>query len=227
MKLSGTATKILAIASILILPSIAYLLISRGENDYERLLIYGPKDPAPNGVDTVYHKIAPFILTDHYGAAFSSKNLDDKIFVAEFFFATCKTICPKMTMQMKRVQEAYADDSEISLVSYTVNPAADSVPVLAAYAQKHGARKNKWFFLTGDKKVIYDLARTSYLVAAGDGDGSEHDFIHTQNLVLIDKEMRIRGYYDGTDYQEVNRLIDEIKVLKWEYAKANGRKSVW
>jgi protein SCO1/2 len=227
MKLSGTATKILAIAAILLLPSIAYLLISRGDNDYERLLIYGPKEPSANGSDTVYHQIQPFILTNQAGKTFSSKDLNDRIFVAEFFFATCKTICPKMTMQMKRVQEAFIDDPEIALISYTVNPAADSVPVLADYAKKHGARENKWHFLTGDKKLIYELARTGYLVAAGDGDGGDHDFIHTQNLVLVDKEMRIRGYYDGTDYQEVNRLMDEIKVLKWEYAKAEGRKSVW
>lgn len=227
MKLSGTATKILAIASILLLPSLAYLLISRGDNDYERLLIYGPKEPAANGIDTIYHQIPPFILTDQNGSSFSSNDLKDRIFVAEFFFATCKTICPKMTMQMKRVQEAFIDDPEIALVSYTVNPAADSVSVLAAYAKKHEARNDKWFFLTGDKKLIYDLARTGYLVAAGDGDGGDHDFIHTQNLVLVDKEMRIRGYYDGTDYQEVNKLMDEIKVLKWEYAKAEGRKSVW
>jgi len=227
MKPARPITKILVIAAILTIPSIAYLLISTGSNDYERLEIFGPRDPGANPGDTIYHKLTPFILTDHFGNNFSSSDMEGNIFVAEFFFATCKTICPKMTMQMKRVQEAYKDSPDIRLVSYTVDPAKDTVAALAEYARKHEAISGKWFFLTGDKKEIYDLARKGYFVSAQEGDGGPHDFIHTSNLVLIDKELQIRGYYDGLDYEDVNRLIDEIKVLQWEYAKQDGKNSIW
>lgn len=227
MKNTGLTTKILVVASILLLPSLAYLIISKGKNDYERLEIFGPREPGKEPGDTTYHSVPPFTFTDHYGQAFGSKDLEGKLFVVEFFFATCKTICPKMTMQMKRVQQAYKDDPEINLVSFTVNPAADTVPVLSTYAQKHGAMKGKWSFLTGDKKEIYDLARYGFFATTLEGDGGPHDFIHTDQLILVDKDMRIRGFYSGTDYEEVNKLIDEIKVLKWEYAKAEGKKSVW
>lgn len=227
MKPISPVTKILVIASILLIPSVSYLVISSGENDYERLEIFGPKEPGLKAGDTTYHVITPFILTDHRGLSFSNNTLKDKIFVAEFFFSTCKTICPKMTMQMKRVQEAYKDATDLNLVSFTVDPANDTIAALAEYAKKHGARDNKWYFLTGPKKEIYDLARNGFFVAAQEGDGGPHDFIHTNNLVLVDKEMRIRGYYDGTDYTDVNRLIDEIKVLQWEYAKKEGKKAIW
>ena len=120
---------------------------------------------------------------------------------------------------MKRVQEAYKDDPEISLVSFTVNPEKDTVEALAAYAVEYGAVPGKWFFLTGDKKQIYDLARNSFFITAMKGDGGPDDFVHSEKIVLIDKEKRIRGFYDGTDYESVNLLIDEIKVLKWEYEK--------
>lgn len=227
MKPTRPITKILVIVAILTLPSIAYLLISTGSNDYERLEIFGPKEPGLNPGDTTFHTLTPFILKDHLGNNFSSNDMKGHIFVAEFFFATCQTICPKMTMQMKRVQEAYKDSPEIRLVSYTVDPAKDTAQALAEYARKHEAIPGKWLFITGDKKEIYDLARNGFFVSAQEGDGGPHDFIHTNNLILIDKEQRIRGYYDGTDYEDVNRLMDEIKVLQWEYAKEEGKSSIW
>ena len=124
-----------------------------------------------------------------------------------------------MSMQMKRVQEAYKDDPEIVLISHTVNPERDTVAALAAYAKEYGAIPGKWFFLTGDKTQIYDLARKSYFITAMEGDGGPDDFIHSEKIVLIDKDKRICGYYDGTDYESINLLIDEILVLKWEYRK--------
>ncbi len=218
MSKNKTFSKFLILAGILIIPSIGYLLVSSGKNNYSHLEIFGPKEPSSTTPgDTVYHTIAPFSLPSQTGALFTSDNLKDKIYVADFFFATCQTICPKMTMQMKRVQEAYKDDPEIMLVSHTVNPERDTVEALARYADEFGAIKGKWYFLTGDKKQIYDLARNSYYVAAMQGDGGPDDFIHSEKLVLIDKEKRIRGFYDGTDYISVNLLMDEIKVLKWEY----------
>ena len=212
--------KALILLGILLIPSLAYLIVSSGKNNYQRLEIYGPKEPVTDSPgDTLYHAIAPFQLISQDSAVFTDKNLEDKIYVADFFFATCQTICPKMSMQMKRVQEAYKDDPEIILISHTVNPEKDTVNALASYAVEYGALKGKWFFLTGDKKEIYDLARHSYFLAAMPGDGGPDDFIHSEKIVLVDKDKHIRGYYNGTDYEDVNLLIDEIKVLKWEYGK--------
>lgn len=117
---------------------------------------------------------------------------------------------------MMRVQFAYKDDPEVMIFSHTVNPEEDSPSVLKAYAAKHNAIEGKWYFLTGDKKALYDMARNSYYITAMPGDGGPDDFIHSEQFVLVDKHKRIRGFYDGTDYNEVSRLIDEIKVLKKE-----------
>jgi len=212
------SARVLIILGILIIPSVVYLLVSQGKNNYQHLEIFGPKEPVEGKPgDTIYHSLPSFSLVTQDGSAFTEKNLDGKIFVANFFFATCQTICPKMTMQMKRVQEAYAADPEIMLVSHTVNPEKDTAAVLSAYAKEYGAVENKWYFLTGDKKQLYDLARNGYFVTAMPGDGGPDDFIHSEKLILVDKEKRIRGYYDGTDYESVNLLLDEIKVLKLEY----------
>ncbi len=209
--------KALILLGILLVPSLAYLIVSRGKNNYQRLEIFGPKEPsATNAGDTTYHTIAPFELTAHNNSVFSDKDLEGKIYVADFFFATCQTICPKMSMQMKRVQEAYKEDPDVILISHTVDPDRDTVNALASYAAEYGAISGKWFFLTGEKKEIYDLARHSYFLAAMPGDGGPDDFIHSEKLVLVDKHKRIRGFYNGTDYEDVNLLIDEIKVLKWE-----------
>ncbi|MBL0341554.1 MAG: SCO family protein [Bacteroidetes bacterium] len=219
MSSSKSFSKVFILLGILILPSIAYLIVSSGDNKYSHLEIFGPKEPSSTHPgDTVFHQVAPFTLVSQNGASFTSDQLKDKIYVTDFFFATCQTICPKMNMQMKRVQEAYKDDAEILLLSHTVNPEKDTVEALAKYAQEYGAISGKWFFLTGDKKQIYDLARNSYFITAMKGDGGPDDFVHSEKIVLIDKDQRIRGFYDGTDYESINLLIDEIKVLKWEYS---------
>lgn len=220
MPVSKPFYKVLLLLGILIIPSLGYLIVSSGKNNYTHLEIFGPKEPGvANPNDTVYHKISNFQLTSNEGSSFSTDDLKDKIMVADFFFATCKTTCPKMSMQMKRVQEAYKTDPEIALVSFSVDPEKDSAKVLSNYAAEYGAIKGKWTFLTGDKKQIYDLARHSFFLTAMDGDGGPDDYIHSDKIVLVDKEHRIRGYYDGTDYTSVDLLIDEIKVLKWEYIK--------
>lgn len=218
MRKTGSVGKVIIVLAVLLLPSIAYLLLQSGDNQYRKLLIYGPREAPESGMsDTVFHTIQPFELVAHTGLSFSSEQLAGKIYVADFFFATCQTICPKMTMQMKRVQEAFKNDTTVLLISHTVNPAHDTVEVLRAYADESGAAEGKWFFLTGDKKTIYDLARHSYFVTALPGDGGPHDFIHTEKLILVDPDNRIRGYYDGTEIDDVNRLIEETKVLQWEY----------
>ncbi|MDQ3050050.1 MAG: SCO family protein [Bacteroidota bacterium] len=211
------SSRALILLGILLIPSLAYLIVSSGKNNYQRLEIFGPKEPSATKVgDTTYHTIASFELIAHDSSVFTDKNLEGKIYIADFFFATCQTICPKMSMQMKRVQEAYKEDPDVILISHTVDPDRDNVNSLSSYATEYGAIKGKWFFLTGEKKEIYDLARHSYFLAAMPGDGGPDDFIHSEKLVLVDKNKRIRGFYNGTDYEDVNLLIDEIKVLKWE-----------
>ncbi|MFI5217972.1 MAG: SCO family protein [Bacteroidia bacterium] len=213
--------RILVVASILIIPSVFYLVIRTGKNNFKHLEIFGPKEisaTSTNGIpDTIYHTIGNFSLTDQYGRTVSKDLVANKIYVADFFFATCKTICPKMSDQLERVQDKFKNDSDFVILSHTVNPEGDSVTVLFDYAQKHHAIKDKWFFLTGDKKQIYDLARTSYFATAMKGDGGPDDFIHSEQFALIDKDGRIRGFYDGTDRAEVSRLMDEVLVLMNEY----------
>ena len=136
-----------------------------------------------------------------------------KIYVADFFFTTCLGICPLMTEGMIRVHKAYLNNPDIMILSHTVDPDHDTPSVLKRYANNRKIDTNKWNFVTGDKKQIYDLARYSYLVDASEGDGGPNDFVHTENFALVDREGRIRGYYDGTDTAEVGKLIRDISLL--------------
>jgi protein SCO1/2 len=212
--------KILIVGGILLLPGLFYLLLIKGKNHYERLAIFGPRHAATatvGGTDTVYHTIPDFTLTDQSGESLDAARIRGHIVVVDFFFATCQTICPDMSAQLHRVQTAFKDDPDVLLLSHSVDPARDTVEALMAYAKHYKAIAGKWYFVTGDKKAIYDLARKGYFVSATEGNGGPDDFIHSDQLILLDKESRIRGYYDGTDPYEVNRLIDEIVVLKQEY----------
>lgn len=190
----------------------------------ERLQVFNPADINPKlvspDVKDVYahHKIRDFKLVNQLGDTITQKQFEGKIYVTDFFFTTCPSICPKMSTQLTRVQEAYKDDDKIMILAHTVFPETDSVPVLAAYADLYGVNPNKWMLVTGDKKEIYDLARKSYFAILDEGgNGDEHDFIHTENFVLIDPNKRIRGYYDGTSPEDVDRLIKEIKILREEF----------
>ncbi|MFB6306617.1 MAG: SCO family protein, partial [Flavobacteriales bacterium] len=142
-----------------------------------------------------------------------SKRFQGKIYIANFFFTTCRTICPKMTKQFQRIQKEFENNDEILLLSHTVDPKHDTAEVLKEYAKKHNAIEGKWIFATGNKEEIYDLARKSYFTVTSEGDGGKFDFIHTENFVLIDKKKRIRGFYDGTSPKEVDKLIRDIKKL--------------
>lgn len=176
--------------------------------------VIGPKKL--NNGDTIYHTIAPFSFTNQFGEKVSDSTTKDKIYIANFFFATCQSICPRMNTQLGRVQNAFTKDNDVLFLSHTINPMNDTVEVLAQYGAKYGAIKNKWHLLTGPKPVIYDLAKTSYLINAVEDDGSVEGFIHSEFLLLIDKQKRIRGTYDGTDSIMVNKLIEDIKLLKTE-----------
>lgn len=164
-----------------------------------------------------YHKIADFELVNQNGDTITQEDYENKIYVADFFFTTCLTICPVMTDHMRKIQERLLDDPEVLLLSHTVFPVADSVPVLKKYALEKGVIDEKWNLVTGDKKHIYDLARKSYLASKTDGDGGPYDMIHTENFVLVDKSRRIRGFYNGTDPEAIEELLNDIEILQAEY----------
>jgi protein SCO1/2 len=193
------------------------------EESKKRLPIINPVDVNPELVDESMrrngqgHTIRYFNLINQNGKQFTGHELDGKIYVADFFFTSCGTICPEMTKQMKRIQEAFISDDRVMLVSFSVTPDEDSVEVLMRYAKKYGADTKKWNFLTGNKEEIYNLARKSYFIvkeaAEGEDDGSGSDFIHTENFALIDTKKRIRGYYSGIRPSSVDSLISDIKIL--------------
>lgn len=187
----------------------------------EVLRIYQPADVSAELVDTTlqyvkkYHTIADFSLINQNGKTITQADYKDKIYVADFFFTTCQTICPIMTDHMVQIQEELKNDNDILLLSHTVTPEIDSVPQLKKYAVEKGVNDSKWNLVTGDKKEIYDLARKSYL-AAKDVPYSDNDLVHTENFVLVDKKKRIRGFYDGTDPEAIETLLHDIEVLKKE-----------
>jgi protein SCO1/2 len=185
------------------------------------LPVYQPADVTTELVDTTvqhvkkYHTIAPFELTNQNGETITQETYADKIYVADFFFTTCQTICPIMTDHMVKIQERLRDDADVLLLSHTVTPEIDSVSQLKKYAEEKGVDDAKWNLVTGDKQEIYNLARKSYL-AAKDSPYSEYDLIHTENFVLVDKQRRIRGFYDGTDARAIDQLLRDIAILKTE-----------
>lgn len=164
-----------------------------------------------------YHKVADFALVNQNGDTITQENYEGKIYVADFFFTTCLTICPIMTKNMGEVQEAIKDDPNIMLLSHSVTPQIDTVAQLKKYALEKGVIDSKWNLVTGDKKQIYELARKSYLAVKNDGDGGPFDMIHTENFILVDKEKRIRGFYDGTDPEDIDKLLADIKILEASY----------
>ena len=188
----------------------------------ETLPIYQPAEVNEKLVDSSiihvskYHKISDFILTNQNGKEITQADYKDKIYVADFFFTTCQDICPVMTKNMYELQEELKNDNEILLLSHTVIPEFDTVKRLKEYAIENNVDDSKWNLVTGDKKQIYELARKSYL-AVEDSNFNEFDMIHTENFMLIDKEKQIRGFYDGTNSEEINRLLKDIEILKQSY----------
>ncbi len=161
----------------------------------------------------VYGEIPEFSLIDHHGKEINLNRLRGSVWIADFFFTSCAGICPRMTEQMTRVQEAFKNNPRVKIVSFTVDPETDSVWVLSMYAKGWGAIDGKWFFVTGEKKKIYDLARRGFKLPVEEGDGGPGDFIHSDRFVLVDAKGRIRGYYAGTDPEEVDKLIKDIKLI--------------
>ncbi len=208
---------------LFILSAIIIYFIYKLKVPEEKLPVFQPDMVNAELVDSTvqyvrkYHHIADFKLINQNGDTITQDFYKDKIYVADFFFTTCLTICPIMTDHMVKIQEKIKNDDDVYLLSHTVFPVADSVPVLKKYAKEKGVIDEKWNLVTGDKKQIYDLARKSYLATKSSGDGGKYDMIHTENFVLVDKELRIRGFYDGTDPEAIEKLMHDIEVLKKEY----------
>ena len=183
------------------------------------LPIFGEKEyEAKNGkTDTTFHTIQNFSFINQDGKTVTEKDFEGSVYVTDFFFTTCHTICPIMSTQMERVASNFKGNPEVKFLSHTVDPEIDTVEQLKAYAIKHNADSKQWMFVTGEKKDLYEIARTGYLLDASQGNGGPDDFIHTQNFALIDKDKRIRGYYDGTDSTQMNQLIKDIDLLLAEH----------
>ncbi|WP_047549570.1 SCO family protein [Psychroserpens sp. Hel_I_66] len=213
--------KVFFIVLALVSAVIIYLIYSALDQE-KRLPIYQPNQVDASLVDSTiqykkkYHKIADFKLINQNGDSITEENYENKIYVADFFFTTCQSICPIMTDQMSRVQQEYLTDDEVMLLSHSVTPEIDSVAQLKRYAIEKGVNDKKWNLVTGDRKEIYDLARKSYLVVKDD-DSEDYGMIHTENFALIDKNKQIRGLYNGISPTSVDSLIQDIKTLKKEY----------
>ncbi len=184
------------------------------------LPIYNPSNFNPELVDkslqnsTQNHTVSDFKLINQNGEPITQKNYKNKIYVADFFFTRCGTICPLMTDNMAIIQNVFLNDKDVMLLSLSVTPEMDSIQILRAYANKKGVIDSKWNITTGDKKHIYELARKSYFAVVEQGDGGLQDFIHTPSFILIDKKKQIRGIYDGTNDADIKRIISDIKILK-------------
>ena len=190
------------------------------QSSKKTLPIYNPSDLNPELVDrslrnkTQNHTVAPFSLINQNGKTITQDDYKDKIYVTDFFFTRCPGICLAMTNNMVKLQDEFINNEEVMLLSLSVTPVIDSIPVLRQYATDKGVIDSKWNITTGDKKHIYELARKSYFAVVDKGDGGLQDFIHTPNFVLIDKKKQIRGIYDGTVDEEIQRLVNDIKILQ-------------
>ena len=211
------------LTTLAIISAVILTLFYNALKPQEKLPIYQPAMVNYELVDSSlqhikkYHKIAPFSLINQNGLNITDNDYSNKIYVADFFFTTCPSICPKMTANMGLIQEDIRTDNQVLLLSFSVTPEIDSVAQLKRYAIEKGVIDSKWNLLTGDKTEIYELARKSYLAVKTSGDGGEHDMIHTENFILVDPEQRIRGFYDGTDTTAIDELLSDIRVLQEEY----------
>jgi len=218
-KKSAPTLIFLAVFSAVVIPVFYHLLKVNN-----RLKIYNPADVNPRLVDESIlhvqknHNIADFNLINQNGKKITNKDYKDKIYIADFFFTRCQNICIAMAYNMSELQEFYKNDTDIMFLSHSVTPLIDSVAVLKEYAMNKGVIDGKWNVTTGEKKHIYELARKSYFAVLDEGNGDENDFIHTEQFILVDKKRRIRGYYDGTNDQEMEKLKEDIVFLKEEEA---------
>ena len=197
-----------SIVGVVMIAAILFVYKSTAPQKEPALPFYGPQQGKGEP-----HYVSEFSLLDQDSNVVTMNKFRNKIYVADFFFTTCKGICPIMTEQMLTAYLAYQNNPDVLFLSHTVDPETDTPSRLKRYAQNRDIEGEKWTFVTGDKQQIYDLARYSYLVDASVGDGGPSDFVHTENFALVDRKGRIRGYYDGTDSTEMNQMMKDIDLL--------------
>jgi len=211
---------------VFILLGIAMAIGSCTSNDQEKdLPILGSREIVEKQVDgksvldTIYHTIPAFKFVNQDSSWVTEKTVDNKIYVADFFFTTCPTICPLMKNQMMRVYDKYENNPEVVLLSHSIDPVYDSVRVLKDFADKLGVETEKWHFVTGKKEAIYGLGEKSYMVTAQEDKNEPGGYIHSGAFILVDKDRRIRGFYDGTVREDVDRLMQDMDILLASYTK--------
>jgi len=222
MKVKTPLVKSIILITLLCGPALIYIGITHGKHNIMVLPIFGPKETTitmvdgQEQVDTIYHTVSPFSYTAHNGKTITEQDVKDKIVVVEFFFSKCAGICPKMRTQLRKVYAQNENNKDLIILSHTVDPENDNLEILKEYAIEAGVTDDRWLFLTGDKSTLYEHAKKSYFIGVQEGNQSagEEAFLHSDQLVLIDKEQRIRGFFTGTDPFEIERLIDDIKLLK-------------
>lgn len=204
--------KVAILISILLLPSLLYLFLHTGEHNFKRPPFLGPKTLTADG-DTIYHSIPEFEFLNHLNEPVSREDYLGNIYVADFFFTRCPSICPKMSTHMLELQKHFYDRSDFKLLSHTVDPKNDSVETLYAYSRKVHAIDSIWSFVTGSKEDLYEIAFNGYFANAMKDEVAPGGFLHSSNLFLIDKKGHIRGIFDGTSTSETNTLMDAIGLL--------------
>lgn len=222
MKPASERRKFLILLSLLILPGIALIVLSKADHKFKVLPYYGEKEVAYNSgsevADTVYHAVPDFSFINQDGEAVTFDDFENKILVVDFFFTTCPTICPIMTKQMTRLQWMLDDPAykDVKFLSHTVNPSHDTPEVLKAYGEEQGADFSTWTFVTGDKEEIYEQGFEGYLLSTQEDEAAPGGFLHSSYFVLVDRDRHIRGFYDGTSTKEVDDLMVDIKMLMKE-----------
>jgi len=206
---------------VLLLPFVVWGLLSLGKNRYKRLPIYGPHEVRAPG-DTAWHRLPDFVLLNQDSVVFTADSLRGYIHIADYFFTRCPGICPRLSSAMRMIQDYLGEKAQrVRLVSYTVDPVHDSPAALREYAQRYGADLRRWTFVTGADTTLYRLAVKGYLIPVDkspDSTRGELGYVHSDMLVLVDPELRIRGFYSGLDSLQVKRLLDDINLLLLEYA---------
>ena len=211
--------KVLGLIFILLFPAIFYFFLTSGKHNMLTLPYFGEREAVKvleNGkerIDTLYHAIPDFSFVNQFGDTITQKNYEGKIYITDFFFTTCPTICPKMSAQMHYLEERLKDYNDVLFLSHTVNPETDTVAALAAYANLVHANTKRWNFVTGTKDALYRQALYGYLLNANEDVLAPGGFLHSEMFVLVDKNKHIRGFYDGTSVDQAKKLIDAVKVL--------------
>lgn len=224
-------TTIITFLVVIVLPIISYLLVENLSRDavqmprryfYDTVVVKREKGKEVN--DTVWHKIKPFKLKNQFGKEVGLDDLNGKIVVANFFFTSCPSICPKLTRNMKRLQDAFKKtDTIVRFVSFTVDPERDSVQKIKAYGDKFSIDHDTWWMLTGERKVIYDVALNEFKASIASEGNIDTGFIHTEKFFLLDRDKVVRGWYNGLDSVNLGRLIKDVVLLNMERDKKKKR----